>query len=95
MDGSEILKKVIKFIGSILIITVGSILGAIIAFYGTFYFCLAYDYIMSSSLTVVGWIFCMITMPWGFIIGGYAGWKAYLAIINKNVVNESKDNKVN
>ena len=66
-----------------IIMLTGAIIGAIAAFYVTFYLCVLVDWIQNNGggdgFVTVGWLFCIFTVPCGFVVGGYiflwlSGW---------------------
>ena len=54
----------------------GAVTGAVAAFYGTGLFCVLVDRVRGAGpgdgLVTVGWLFCVVTVPYGFYLGGYA-----------------------
>lgn len=58
-----------------IIMLAGAILGAIVAFYVTLYSCVLIDSIQDNGggdgFVTIGWLFCIITVPLGFVFGGF------------------------
>ncbi len=68
-------KKIWTLFVILLVLAIGLIAGAVLGFYGTFYLCTVYDsyYPPSSSgggMGVIGWIYILISIPIGAMIGG-------------------------
>ncbi|WP_298860010.1 hypothetical protein [uncultured Gimesia sp.] len=73
--------KSILAISSVLI---GIVLGAVIGFYGTFYFCVMMDGGASQGGFVgAGWAFLFFTIPIGMLFGGGLGFFLPLYILRK------------
>lgn len=58
-------------------IVAGGAIGAVAAFFATYYACVLIDLARGASggngVVTVGWLFCFITVPAGLICGGYIG----------------------
>lgn len=69
MSDETVLKVILTIILGVPLAIIGIALGAVVGFYGLYYFCV----FMGNGAVQAGWALAYFTVPVGMLVGGLAG----------------------